>query len=93
MCIEVCLRFLFLRCSIVDALYSCLNYLLQQHAIEHRFKDEVCCEQNSGQMVPLDELCRLKEEYKFRVLIDESNSIGVLGKTGRGISEHFNISV
>lgn len=49
--------------------------------------------QNSGQMVPLDELCRLKEEYKFRVLIDESNSIGVLGKTGRGISEHFNISV
>jgi serine palmitoyltransferase len=43
--------------------------------------------------VPLDELVRLKEEYKFRVLVDESNSIGVLGKTGRGISEHFNIPV
>ncbi|KAG0584220.1 hypothetical protein KC19_3G194500 [Ceratodon purpureus] len=49
--------------------------------------------QNSGQMVPLDELVRLKEEYKFRVLVDESNTLGVLGKTGRGISEHFNIPV
>lgn len=52
-----------------------------------------CCEQNSGQMVPLDELVRLKEEYKFRILVDESNSLGVLGKTGRGISEHYNIPV
>jgi len=49
--------------------------------------------QNSGQMVPLDELVRLKEEYKFRILVDESNSLGVVGRTGRGISEHYNIPV
>jgi serine palmitoyltransferase len=51
------------------------------------------CEQNSGEMVPLDTIVRLKEKYLFRVLVDESNSIGVLGKTGRGLSEHFNIPV
>jgi len=49
--------------------------------------------QNSGEMVPLDTIVRLKEKYLFRVLVDESNSIGVLGKTGRGLSEHFNIPV
>lgn len=44
-------------------------------------------------MVFLDELCWFKEEYKFRVLIDESNFIGVLGKIGCGIFEYFNILV
>ncbi|CAM6110185.1 unnamed protein product [Calypogeia fissa] len=49
--------------------------------------------QSSGMMVPLDELIRLKEKFKFRILVDESNSLGVLGKTGRGITEHFNVPV
>lgn len=53
----------------------------------------LCVLQNSGMMVPLDELIRLKEKYKFRILVDESNSLGVLGKTGRGITQHFNIPV
>ncbi|GAB4839141.1 serine palmitoyltransferase component [Ancistrocladus abbreviatus] len=33
--------------------------------------------QNSGQIAPLDEIIRLKEKYRFRVLLDESNSFGV----------------
>lgn len=49
--------------------------------------------QNSGQMAPLDKIIKLKEKYKFRVLVDESNSFGVLGKTGRGITEHYGIPV
>ncbi|XP_020525615.1 long chain base biosynthesis protein 1 isoform X2 [Amborella trichopoda] len=47
--------------------------------------------QNSGQMAPLDEIIRLKEKYLFRVILDESNSVGVLGRSGRGLSEHYNI--
>jgi serine palmitoyltransferase len=35
----------------------------------------------------------LKEKYKFRVLVDESNSFGVLGKTGRGLTEHYRIPI
>uniref|UniRef100_A0A0C9S9D0 serine C-palmitoyltransferase n=1 Tax=Wollemia nobilis TaxID=56998 RepID=A0A0C9S9D0_9CONI len=49
--------------------------------------------QNSGQMAPLDKIIRLKEKYKFRVLVDESNSFGVLGKSGRGLTEHYGIPV
>ncbi|EFJ35907.1 hypothetical protein SELMODRAFT_230105 [Selaginella moellendorffii] len=49
--------------------------------------------QNSGKVAPLGEIVRLKEKYLFRLLVDESNSIGVLGKSGRGISEHFNIPI
>ncbi|KAH7523657.1 hypothetical protein FEM48_Zijuj06G0035200 [Ziziphus jujuba var. spinosa] len=49
--------------------------------------------QNSGQIAPLDEIIRLKEKYFFRVLLDESNSLGVLGKTGRGLTEYSGVPV
>ncbi|KAI3857931.1 hypothetical protein MKW98_011197 [Papaver atlanticum] len=49
--------------------------------------------QNSGQLVPLDVIIRLKEKYRFRVLLDESNSVGVLGESGRGLTEHFGVPV
>lgn len=44
-----------------------------------------------GDVCPLDEVIKLKEEFKFRVLLDESHSLGVLGRTGRGALEEFNI--
>lgn len=49
--------------------------------------------QNSGQIAPLDEIIRLKENYRFRVLLDESNSFGVLGKSGRGLTEYCGVPV
>ncbi|KAL0558052.1 hypothetical protein IC582_006615 [Cucumis melo] len=49
--------------------------------------------QNSGKIAPLDEIIKLKEQYRFRVLLDESNSFGVLGCTGRGLTEHCGVSV
>jgi len=80
----------------IDGLYeisSTSRIFSLSHVLEHHFKYEGFCDQNSGQMVPLDELVRLKEEYKFRILVDESNSLGVVGRTGRGISEHYNVPV
>ncbi|GAX13909.1 serine palmitoyltransferase [Fistulifera solaris] len=44
---------------------------------------------NTGKVVPLDDLIKLKEKYCFRLILDESNSFGVLGKTGRGVTELF----
>lgn len=49
--------------------------------------------QNSGQIAPLDEIIKLKEKYRFRVILDESNSIGVLGSSGRGLTEHYKVPV
>ncbi len=47
--------------------------------------------QNYGDMAPLDKIMELKHKYKYRIILDESNSFGVLGKTGRGLTEVFNI--
>ncbi|KAM0945554.1 putative serine C-palmitoyltransferase [Dioscorea sansibarensis] len=49
--------------------------------------------QNSGQVAPLDEIVRLKEKYRFRLIMDESNSFGVLGNSGRGLAEHYGCSI
>ncbi|XP_050160843.1 long chain base biosynthesis protein 1-like isoform X1 [Malus sylvestris] len=49
--------------------------------------------QNSGQIASLDKIVELKEKYKLHVLLDESNSFGVLGKTGRGLTEYCGIPV
>ncbi|VDK77935.1 unnamed protein product [Litomosoides sigmodontis] len=40
---------------------------------------------NSGDLCPLPELIALKWKYKVRIFIDESLSIGVIGKKGRGL--------
>lgn len=49
--------------------------------------------QNSGQVAPLDEIVRLKEKYRFRVILDESHSFGVLGNSGRGLAEFYGVPI
>ncbi|XP_038974616.1 long chain base biosynthesis protein 1b-like [Phoenix dactylifera] len=49
--------------------------------------------QNSGQIAPLDEIVRLKEKYRFRLVLDESHSFGVLGKSGRGLAEYCGVPI
>jgi len=47
---------------------------------------------NYGDMVPLPEIMEFKKkQYPFRIILDECLSVGVLGKTGRGVTEHFEI--
>ncbi|KAJ3214528.1 serine palmitoyltransferase component [Clydaea vesicula] len=46
---------------------------------------------NSGDIAPLPDLVRLKKKYKCRLIVEESLSFGVLGKTGAGLAEHFNL--
>lgn len=36
---------------------------------------------------------KLRKEYKLRIFIDETLSFGVLGSTGRGVTEYFNVDV
>jgi 8-amino-7-oxononanoate synthase len=44
-----------------------------------------------GDIAPLPEIVQLKHHYKTFLLVDEAHSIGVLGKSGGGIREHFNL--
>ncbi|KAJ1658539.1 serine palmitoyltransferase component [Dispira simplex] len=46
---------------------------------------------NTGDIVPLPDLLALKKRYKYRLILDESYSFGVLGSQGRGVTEHFQI--
>ncbi len=45
-----------------------------------------------GNVAPLDKIVPLAEKYNAMVMVDESHSAGVVGKTGRGVTELFNIS-
>ena len=44
-----------------------------------------------GNAAPLDEICKLAEKYDALVMVDECHSAGVLGKTGGGITELYNL--
>lgn len=43
-----------------------------------------------GNVAPIDKICELAEKYDALVMVDESHSAGVVGPTGRGVSEFFN---
>ena len=42
-----------------------------------------------GNVAPMDKICDLAEKYDAMVMVDESHSAGVVGKTGRGVAEQF----
>ena len=44
-----------------------------------------------GDVVDLPRLLSLRDRYNAWVMIDEAHSIGVLGGTGRGICEHYDV--
>ncbi|KAK3706822.1 serine palmitoyltransferase component [Vermiconidia calcicola] len=47
--------------------------------------------ENVGDMVDMPRLVDLKLKYKFRVLLDETWSYGILGRTGRGVTEQQHV--
>ena len=44
-----------------------------------------------GNVAPMDKICDLAERYDALVMVDESHSAGVVGPTGRGVAEQFNL--
>ena len=44
-----------------------------------------------GNVAPLDKIYELAEKYNAMVMIDESHSAGVVGRTGRGVTERYNL--
>lgn len=44
-----------------------------------------------GNVAPMDQICELAKKYDALVMVDECHSAGVVGKTGRGVTEQFNV--
>ncbi|KIM22878.1 hypothetical protein M408DRAFT_332649 [Serendipita vermifera MAFF 305830] len=46
---------------------------------------------DTGSLTDLPVLLSIAKKYKYRIILDESFSIGTLGRTGRGLTELFNV--
>lgn len=44
-----------------------------------------------GNVAPLDKIYELASKYDAMVMVDESHSAGVVGETGRGVTEQYNL--
>ncbi len=44
-----------------------------------------------GDIAPLDKICDLAQKYKCKVMVDDAHGIGIVGKTGKGSAEFYNV--
>ena len=44
-----------------------------------------------GDLAKMDEICALADKYDALVFVDDSHATGYIGKTGRGVHEHFGV--
>jgi glycine C-acetyltransferase len=45
----------------------------------------------AGDMGKLDEIAALKDEFEFRLLVDDAHGFGMMGATSAGTGEHFGV--
>lgn len=67
-----------------------LDHLLARHREEYRHVLVVVegLYSMDGDTCDLPRLLQLKDKHQFWLMLDEAHSLGVLGKTGRGLAEH-----
>lgn len=46
----------------------------------------------SGDISPLDKICDVAKKYNARVMVDDAHGIGVIGESGKGILNYYNIN-
>ncbi len=65
------------------------------HDNRHKFENVLIVVEGlysmDGDFPDLKRIVKLKQSYDAWLMVDEAHSIGVLGKTGKGIAEHFDI--
>lgn len=72
------------HCGMAD-----LEAKLQEHAGKHGLIVSDAVFSMDGDIAPLPELLALGKKYHVLTMVDEAHSTGVIGRTGRGIVEHF----
>ena len=72
----------------MEELEECLK---QAQAQRHRIVVTDGVFSMDGNVCPLDKIYELANKYDAMIMVDESHSAGVVGKTGRGTTEQFNL--
>lgn len=44
-----------------------------------------------GDLAKLDEIVNLAKKFKCRVMVDDAHGVGIVGLTGKGTAEHYNV--
>ena len=45
-----------------------------------------------GDLAPLKEIVELKKKYNASIMVDEAHGMGVFGRQGRGVCDHFDVT-
>ena len=45
-----------------------------------------------GDLANLPEIVRLKDKYNASIMVDEAHGLGVFGRDGRGVCDHFGLT-
>ncbi|KAG0690852.1 serine palmitoyltransferase component [Pichia californica] len=75
----------------LEEILESLTEDLNQGPLNRRFIVTEGLSENFGDSPDLKRLVEIKNKYKFRLILDESTSIGTLGNNGRGLAEVYNI--
>ncbi|GJL54717.1 MAG: hypothetical protein NPIRA02_18490 [Nitrospirales bacterium] len=73
--------------------YSALDRLLKEHRLNYR-RAMILVEgaySMDGDLVDLPALLTLKRQHHAWLMVDEAHSLGVVGKTGKGVCEHWGV--
>jgi len=81
----------------MDDLQRVLDQVLKEHMnsgkpLTRRFIVTEGLSENFGDIIDLPRVIELKKKYKFRLILDETWSFGVLGNHGRGVTEYFGVA-
>lgn len=75
----------------LEQILSELQPILKKQKLHRRFIITEAMFAYSGEIADLPKIVELKNKYKYRLFLDETLSIGTLGKCGRGLTEHYGI--
>ncbi len=68
-----------------------LEFLLKKYANRRKLIVTDSVFSMDGDVAPLDKISLLARKYNAMTMIDEAHAVGVLGKTGGGAMEYFNL--
>jgi 8-amino-7-oxononanoate synthase len=69
-----------------------LEQMLQKYADKPKLVVTDSLFSMEGTAIDLPEIIRLVKKSGARLMLDESHAIGVMGPTGRGVAEHYNLT-